>query len=88
MVLLLQDDFIMFQLRVKKQCCSLLLPVCLVFEIQNRINSTELYKIFCEKGRVCVDTDFCMSPLPWDILETQKMQFWFISCFHRDAIVF
>ena len=50
MVLLLQDDFIMFQLRVKKQCCSLLIPVCLVFEIhhdfcQNRGNSTEL-KIF------------------------------------------
>ena len=39
-----------FQLRVKKQCCSLLLPVCLVFEIhhdfyQNRINSTE-FKFF------------------------------------------
>ena len=58
MVLLLQDEFIMFQLRVKKQCCSLLLPVCLVFEIHhvfclNRINSTEL-KIIREKGRVCV----------------------------------
>ena len=89
--MLLQDDIIMFQLRVKKQCCSLLLPVCLVFEIhhdfcQNRINSTEL-KIFLEKGRVCVDPDFCMSKLPWDILETQKMQFKLISCFHRDAIV-
>ena len=92
MVLLLQDDFIMFQLRVKKQCCSFLLPVCLVFKIhhdfcQNRINSTEL-KIFREKSRVCVDADFCMSTLPWDILETQKMQFWLISYFHRDAIVF
>ena len=58
MVLLLQDEFIMFQLRVKKQCCSLLHPVRLVFEIhhdfrQNRINSTEL-QIFC----VCVDADF------------------------------
>ena len=81
----------MFQLRVKKQCCSLLLPVCLVFEIhhafcQNRINSTELR--FSEKKAECVDADFCMSKLPWDILETQKMQFWLISCFHRDAIVF
>ena len=37
---------------------------------------------------MCVDADFCMSTLPWDILETQKMQFGLISCFHRDAIVF
>ena len=51
MVLLLQDEFIMFQLHVKKQCCSLLLPDCIVFEIrhdfcQNRINSTQLLKDF------------------------------------------
>ena len=44
--------------------------------------------IFWEKGRVCVDADFCMSTLPWNILEAQKMQFGLISCFHRDAIVF
>ena len=29
---------------------------------------------------MCVDADFCMSTFPWDILETQKMQFWLISC--------
>ena len=28
-----------------------------------------------------LDADFCMSTLPWDILETQKMQFKLISCF-------
>ena len=43
---------------------------------------------FSEKKAACVDADFCMSTLPWDILETQKMQFWLIACFHRDAIVF
>ena len=28
------------------------------------------------------------STLPWAILETQKQQFWLISCTHRDGIVF
>ena len=28
-----------------------------------------------------MDADFCMSKLPCDILETQKMQFWLILCF-------
>ena len=28
-----------------------------------------------------MDDDFCMSTLPWDILETQKMQFWLIIVF-------
>ena len=35
-----------------------------------------------------MDADICMSTLPWDILGTQKKQFWLISCFHRDAIMF
>ena len=33
-----------------------------------------------------MDADFCMSTLPWDILERQKMQFGLISCFHRVLI--
>ena len=35
-----------------------------------------------------MDANFLLSTLPRDILETQKMQFGLISCFHRDAIVF
>ena len=42
---------------------------------------------FSEKKAACVDADFCMSTLPWDILETQKMQFWLIACFHRVIFV-
>ena len=56
MVLLLHDVFIiMFHLRTKKQCCSLLLPGYLVFEIRHdfvRIESTVLNLRFSEKKAV------------------------------------
>ena len=68
MVLLLHDVLIMFQFRVNKQCCNLIFPDCLVFEIgsdlsRNRINSTQLE---------VSEKNVWMLIFAWEILGTQK----------------
>ena len=35
-----------------------------------------------------MDVDCCMSTLPWEIMRTQKEQFWLILYSHLDATVF